>query len=126
FVPSPAAVQAQAQAPENKPAAPPIKISSTFKDRMQQLRQAPKPAKPAPKKPSKPASSAIWDTAATLQTNKQNEIAETVASAIRNVNTNAPVQPSAPKQTFTPTAQPSPQPETPTENVIQPGETYQL
>lgn len=136
-------------APVTKPATG-IKISSAFKDRMQQIKQAPSAPKqsnrnastnqkaPA-KKPNRSSSNAIWDTAASIQTTKQNNIAENVANAIRTASQTSPVvatpaatqapTPVPPIPTQVPTLTPTPQPVTAQpedSNVIKPGETYSL
>ncbi len=122
----------------------PIKISSTFKDRMQQIKQSsapnsaprsntnsnPKPQfKPSIKlvdrKPAKPSSSAIWDTAASLQSSKQNDIAENVVAALRTVNTNnvtAQANPQPVEETIVKTSSNV----SPPTDGINPGETYKL
>lgn len=139
--PAPAASQMAPQATKTEPATPQapaastpapkpaIKISSAFKDRMQQLKQTSRPApahspKPQNKKPNRNSSSAgIWDAAASMQSSKQNEMAETVAAAIRTA-TAAPAP--APK----PAPQPMPVQNIPANdnnnNIVQPGETHTL
>ncbi len=74
------------QAPKTPAAG--IKISSAFKDRMQQKRSNPQPVtqgagnKPNNKKPnSKPAGNPIWEAAAELQSEKKAEIARNVEKA---------------------------------------------
>lgn len=78
--------------PIPQPSVPGIKISSAFKDRMDQLRNPaipkkfPPTAKPPFKKPNtnnKPAVNPIWDTAANLQAQKQQESIQKVSTAIR-------------------------------------------
>lgn len=118
---------------QSKPTPPPIKISSAFKDRMQQMRQPAKPvakpeAKPmatAPKNQSKKPnkSAAIWDTAAAIQSSKQDEIAENVAKAIQNAHS-AP-KPDIPKEDVPKEEAPKQVPAQPNAG-IQPGETYKL
>ncbi len=107
------------------PTPPPIKISSAFKDRMQQLKQPSNQGnsnsnrdsrpnqKVLPKKPVKSNPSAIWDAAASLNYKKQEKIAENVADAIRS-GQNQKTPPSQPKA------------ESPNGTSINPGETYSL
>lgn len=112
------------QTPPPKPATPAIKISSAFKDRMQQIKQTSRqqphnsPNKPKPSNRSN-ASGAIWDTAATMQSNKQKEIAENVAAAIRTAATNPVPAPQAPVPI-------APAEETSDSGIIKPGETHTL
>ena len=119
-------------APAAKPNTSGIKISSAFRERMQNLNNAqpvkkPQP-KPFPKKgPQKPAVNPIWDTAATMQSTKHEEIANKVARAI---DTHAVIK-EKPTHTVTPSndqqiTAPNQQPITSNSHTIQPGETHQL
>ncbi len=113
--PTPPAAPAKAQA--SKPPVAGIKISSAFKERMQQMKQNPRrdpkaPNKFANKKPVRNNSSGIWDTAATLQNSKQDQIAETVAQAIRSAHTE--------RKAPSPAPAPIVNPATPSESVAAP------
>lgn len=112
--------------PQQSPATKPIessggiKISSAFKERMQNMNNPtpPKkfPPKPQTKKPtSKPTVNPIWDTAAKIQDSKQQEIVENVAAAIRTSTVTAE------KTTHAVVPQ-----EESSSQLIQPGETHQL
>lgn len=125
--------QQSAAQPQPQPAqttSAPIKISSAFKDRMQQLRQNSKPTpkplqqKPAPKKPSKPNSSTIWDTAASLQSTKEKDLVENVTAALRTVNTTPIIKSEPVQDQVKPVTQESKAVEQ--DLSIKPGETYSL
>ncbi|HEX3095538.1 MAG TPA: type IV secretion system DNA-binding domain-containing protein [Patescibacteria group bacterium] len=67
-----------------EPAKPAIKISSAFKDRMQQMQNGPRPQNKKPNRPPqnrKPAGNPIWDTAAQVHDDKNNELASKVEAA---------------------------------------------
>ena len=129
-----------------------IKISSDFKDRMQQLRTQSKPPatttggtnhsnqqnaqRQAPRKlhPPKSNSAAIWDTAAKIQTDKTKQIVENVEAAFKtsatyNQHISQPPKP-APAAIVTPIPEqslsPEPQIQTPESGVLKPGETLTL
>lgn len=119
-------------APVAKPMPSGIKISSAFRERMQNLNNT-QPVKrtqqkPFPKKGSqKPAVNPIWDTAASLQSSKHEEIANKVAQAI---DTHTVIK-EKPTHTVTPNNDQkavvfNQQPVENSSRTIQPGETHQL
>ncbi len=122
--------------PTNAPPAPTpspkpgIKLASSFKERMQQMKNAPKTEmkKPAQKAPAKkPAANPIWEQAATLQSSKNKQLAEKVEAAF----TLEPTPQRAPAARVTPTpitAAPSPVTAAPDDGpkVLKPGETQLL
>jgi hypothetical protein len=102
-------------APPKKAPAPSIKISSEFKERMQQQQQKPHP----PQQPTqhrnrsnaKPKTNPIWDTAATIQKAKHQQIVKNVETAFE---TTAPAQQTAAS------------PEPGSIKVLKPGETQKI
>ncbi len=82
------------------PAAPPIKISSSFKERMQQMRNNPRPEQRKSNQKSQPKkrpANQIWEKAANLQTEKEKELAnkveavfQTPANPVENKSNNGP------------------------------------
>jgi hypothetical protein len=131
--PEPQPVNPANQTNQSQPVrSPGIKISADFKDRMQRLRSQagqPKP-KPQNKKPApKPNNNQIWEKAASLQKEKQNQIAQTVEAAF-STSTVIPEKPThtvAQDHVEKPlTEQPIQQPQVEQSNILQPGETHAL
>jgi hypothetical protein len=136
-----AAPQPQSQRPAGG-----IKISSDFKDRMQQIRTQSKPAanpsaghsnqqpqqsyqqKQTPRKPHAPKSNsaAIWDTAAKIQTEKTKQIVENVEAVFSTPPAPKPAPAVAASVTPEPVRASEAQSKAPDSGILKPGETLTL
>lgn len=113
--------------PTPKPAAAGIKISSAFKDRMQQKKTQPGTERPPIKKgPSKPAGNPIWEAAANLHQNKQQDKQKEITKKVEDAFRAHMAIPEKPTAVVVPEQN---QPQHKTEDgpkVLQPGETQTL